>query len=58
MKKHFIRLLMFVSALVIGGILGYKLLVGYEPIKITLFVICVIVLGAVYHQIDKNISSK
>ncbi len=57
-KTHLIRLVLLVIVLVIGGLLGYKLLVGFEPVKITLFVVSTIILGEVFHQIDKKISSK
>lgn len=57
-KKHIARLLLLIAALVIGGGLGYKLLVGFEPIKITLFVVSVIILGEVFYQIDKKILNK
>lgn len=57
-KKHIARLLLLIIVLTIGGILGYKLLVGFEPIKITLFVVSVIILGEVIFQIDKKILNK
>lgn len=57
-KPHFIRLLLLIIALVIGGGLDYKLLVGFEPIKITMFVVSVIILGEVFYQIDKKFFNK
>ena len=57
-KKHIARLLLLIIALVIGGGLGYKLLVGFEPIKIILFVVSVIILGEIIYQIDKKILNK
>lgn len=51
-KPHFIRLLLLIIALVIGGGLDYKLLVGFESIKITMFVVSVIILGEVFYQLE------
>ena len=57
-RKHIARLLLLIIALTIGGVLGYKLLVGFETIKIALFVVSVIILGEVIFQIDKKILNK
>lgn len=57
-KTHFTRLLLLIISLVIGGALGYKLLVGFEPIKTTMFVVSVIILGEVFYQIDKKFFNK
>ena len=59
MKKiHIARLLLIIAALAIGGGLGYMLLVGFEPIKITVFVVSIVILGNVFYQIDKKIRNK
>lgn len=57
-KTHIARLLLIIAALVIGGGLGYKLLIGFEPIKIIVFVVSIIILGNVFYQIDKKILNK
>ena len=57
-KTHIAKLLLFIAALAIGGGLGYKLLVGFEPIKIIVFVVSIIILGNVFYQIDKKILNK
>ena len=54
-KTHIARLLLIIAALAIGGGLGYKLLIGFEPIKITVFVVSITILGNVFYQIDKKI---
>lgn len=56
--KHFERLLMLVIALAVGGGLGYKLLYSFEPVKMIIFAIACVILGEVFHQIDKGISKK
>lgn len=57
-KKHIAKLLLIIAALVIGGGLGYKLLVGFEPIKTAVFVVSIVILGNIFYQIDKNIRNK
>lgn len=54
--KHIERLLLLVVALVVGGVLGYKLLPGFEPIKMIIFAVIVLILGEAFYQIDKHIS--
>lgn len=53
--KHFERLLLLVLALMVGGGLGYKFLVDFEPIKMLIFAIACVILGEVFYQIDKRI---
>lgn len=47
-KRHIARLLLLIAALAIGGGLGNKLLVVFEPIKITLFIVSIIILGEIF----------
>ncbi|MBP3634572.1 MAG: hypothetical protein J6J43_08375 [Oscillospiraceae bacterium] len=56
--KHFVRVLLLIAALAIGGGLGVILLPGYEPLKILLFALVCIVLGEVFYQIDRQITKK
>lgn len=56
--KHFQRLLLLVIALIVGGGLGYKFLVGFEPMKMLIFAVACLVLGEVLYQIDKRIVGK
>ena len=56
--KHIERLLLLIIALAVGGGLGYKLLVGFEPVKMIIFVIAILILGEIFYQIDKHISDK
>ena len=60
MKKrtHIVRLLLLIAALSIGGSLGYKLLIGFESVKIILFIVSTVILGEVFYQIDKKILNK
>ncbi len=55
MKKT-LRILLFVFALVIGGFLGWYLLSGYELTKMLIFVIACILLGYVFHEVDKKLN--
>lgn len=56
--EHLERLLLLIIALVVGGGLGSKLLLDFEPAKMIIFAIACIVLGEVFYQIDKRISKK
>lgn len=56
--KHFERLLLLVLALMVGGGLGYKFLVDFEPIKMLIFAIACVILGEVFYQIDKRIGER
>lgn len=57
-KIQVLRLLLMIMTLAIGGFLGYKLLVDFEPVKITMFVVSVMVLSPIIYQIDKRISDE
>ena len=50
--------LLFILALAIGGGLGYILLQGSEPLNMSIFAVACVLLGEVFHQIDKKISKK
>lgn len=53
--KNILRLLLFISALIIGGWLGILLLNNNEPLKtLGFFAICG-VLGLIFNYIDKNL---
>ena len=52
--KNIKRLLLIIVALIIGGILGYFLLVDFEPLKLTFWIIACIVLGYLLNLIDKK----
>lgn len=56
--KHIKRLLLLVIALAAGGGLGYKLLVGFKPVKVIIFVIAILILGEIFYQIDKRVADK
>ncbi len=56
--RHFQRLLLLVIALIVGGGLGYKFLVGFEPMKMLIFAVACLVLGEVLYQLDKRIAGK
>lgn len=56
MKKVF-RIILFIAALAIGGWLGTIFLAEFEPLKILAFFTVCGVLGAVFNQIDKKIST-
>lgn len=56
--NHLKRLLMLVIALVVGAGLGYKFLAEFEPIKMFVFAITILILGEVFYQIDKRISTR
>lgn len=58
MVKKVIRALLFVFAIAMGGLLGYYLLVGYELSKLCFFGAACIVLGYVFHAIDKKLEEK
>ena len=51
--RRFERLLLFVAALVVGGMLGYKLLSCSGPFKYLIFMVACMLLGEVFHLIDK-----
>lgn len=53
--NHFKRFLLLMLALVVGGGLGYVLLVDFELIKMIIFAVVVLILGEVFYQIDKRI---
>ncbi len=55
-KKTIFRVILFILAITIGGILGKLLLVGFEPIKISLFAIICGVSGYVFNAIDKHLN--
>ena len=56
--NNFKRLLLLAVALAVGALLGYLLLLDFEPIKISIFAVACVVLGEVFSQIDKKISKK
>lgn len=56
--KHFERMLLLVIALAVGGGLGYKLLPDFEPVKMIIFAICILILGEIFYQFDKKLSQK
>lgn len=54
--RRFARLFLFVTALAVGGVLGYELLSNFESLgslNWVLFMITCLVLGEVFHLIDK-----
>lgn len=53
--KQLLRFLLFLSALVVGGISGYFLLCETTAIKIIIFALLCSVLGEVFCIIDKKI---
>lgn len=56
--KHLERLLLLVIALAAGGGLGYMLLPQFDPVKMCIFGISCLILGEIFHQIDKRILKK
>lgn len=58
MLKRIFRLLLLVIAIMIGGILGYILLTGFEIYRMCVFGVACIILGRAFHTIDKIISLK
>ena len=52
------RVLLLIMALVIGGGLGYKLLPGFEPLKMILFFMGCGILGRVFCLIDRELFKK
>ncbi len=52
------KALLFILALAIGGGLRYILLQGSEPLNMSIFAVACVLLGEVFHQIDKKISKK
>lgn len=54
--KHIGRLFLIAFALILGGISGYKLLPGFELIKMIIFAFICLVLGELFYQIDRRIS--
>lgn len=55
--KTVLKVIMFILAIAIGGLLGYYLLVGFELLKMLLFGAACIALGYLFHAIDKKISN-
>ena len=55
MKKVF-RIILFITALAVGGWLGTIFLAEFEPLKMLAFFAICGVLGVVFHQIDKRIT--
>lgn len=51
--RRFERLLLFVVAIVVGGLLGYKLLSSSGPFIYLLFLVACMLLGTVFYRIDK-----
>lgn len=56
MLKRTFRFLLFVATIMIGGILGYIWLRGFEIYRMCFFGVACIILGRVFHAIDKTIS--
>ena len=54
--KKIIRLVLFIIALAIGGLLGTIFLADFEPLKMLAFFAICGILGVVFHQIDKRIT--
>lgn len=54
--KKIIRLVLFIIALAIGGLLGTIFLADFEPLKMFAFFAICGILGVVFHQIDKRIT--
>ncbi len=54
--NHLKRLLILVIALAAGSGLEYKFLAEFEPDKMLVFAIAILILGEVFCQIDKRIS--
>lgn len=55
--KGILKILLFIIAIAIGGVLGNNLLICFDLYKICLFGVTCIVLGNVFHPVDKKISS-
>lgn len=53
--KHIEKISLIVIALAVGSGLGYKLLTDFDPFKIIIFFMIIMVLGKVFYQIDKHI---
>lgn len=56
--KQIGRPILMVFVLLLGGISGYKLLPGFEPVKILIFVFVCLVLGKLSFEIDNKIRNK
>jgi uncharacterized membrane protein len=56
--NHFKRFLLLVLALAVGGGMGYRLLVGFNFVKMVIFILLNLILGEVFYQIDKCLSDK
>ncbi len=54
--SHLKRLLLLIIALAVGAGLGYKFLAEFEPVKMLIFAIVILILGEFFYQIDKRIS--
>lgn len=54
--KKIIRLVLFIIALAIGGLLGTIFLADFEPLKMLAFFAICGILGVVFHRIDKRIT--
>ena len=57
MKKT-LRMLLFVFAIAIGGLLGYYLLTEFELSNICFFGAACILLGYVFHAVDKKLMER
>ncbi|MFA9466675.1 MAG: hypothetical protein ACERKN_20630 [Velocimicrobium sp.] len=55
--KRILRILLFMFAIAIGGVLGNYLLLDFELYKMCFFGVACIVLGYVFHAVDKKIAS-
>ena len=53
--KRMLRILLFISAIAIGGMLGSYLLEGFELYKVCFFGIACILLGHAFHAIEMKI---
>ena len=56
--NHFKRFLLLVLALAVGGGMGYRLLVGFNFVKMVIFILLILISGEVFCQIDKWLSDK
>ena len=51
--NHFKRFLLLVLALAVGGGMGYRLLVGFNFVKMVIFILLNLISGEMFYQIDK-----
>lgn len=56
--NHFKRLFVLVLALAVSGGLGYMFLPDFEPVKMIVFSIVILILGEFFYRIDMHISNK